>query len=192
MKVDDKTSEILGRNFELSIDDAERLYNVGNFEKFSYSKIMSRAGQDLLLETAKTPVRLLGAVGQIPYAVETGAKFIRDRLPSSIKTDGNIIFGGKTAVDIMGKAKSVGDTLMEVSSRTLDEINKQAEKVLPKLSPEEQESTFNTYAQVGTQLSALLGLSMMSPKAGLDYITALTLGGETEEGFETYKAKNKG
>lgn len=192
MKVDDKTSEILGRNFELSIDDAERLYNVGNFEKFSYSKIMSRAGQDLLLETAKTPVRLLGAVGQIPYAVETGAKFIRDRLPSSIKTDGNVIFGGKTAVDIMGKAKSVGDTLMEVSSRTLDEINKRAEKLLPRLSPEEQESTFNTYAQVGTQLSALLGLSMMSPKAGLDYITALTLGGETEEGFETYKAKNKG
>jgi hypothetical protein len=192
MKVDDKTSEILGRNFELSIDDAERLYNIGNFEKFSYSKIMSRAGQDLLLETAKTPVRLLGAVGQIPYAVETGANFIRDRLPSSIKTDGNIIFGGKTAVDIMGKAKSVGDTLMEVSSRTLDEMNKQAEKVLPRLSPEEQESTFNTYAQVGTQLGALLGLSMMSPKAGLDYITALTLGGETEEGFETYKAKNKG
>ena len=192
MKVNDDTSEVLGRNFELSIDDAERLYNIGNFEKFSYSKIMSRAGQDLLLETAKTPVRLLGAVGQIPYAVETGAKFIKDRLPSSVKTDGNVIFGGETAVDIMGKAKSVGDTLMEVSSRTLDEINKQAEKVLPKLSPEEQESTFNTYAQVGTQLSALLGLSMMSPKAGLDYITALTLGGETEEGFETYKAKNKG
>lgn len=192
MKVDDKTSEVLGRNFELSIDDAERLYNIGNFEKFSYSKIMSRAGQDLLLETAKTPVRLLGAVGQIPYAVETGAKFIRDRLPSSVKTDGNVIFGGETAVDIMGKAKSVGDTLMEVSSRTLDEINKRAEKLLPRLSPEEQESTFNTYAQVGTQLSALLGLSMMSPKAGLDYITALTLGGETEEGFETYKAKNKG
>lgn len=192
MKVNDDTSEVLGRNFELSIDDAERLYNIGNFEKFSYSKIMSRAGQDLLLETVKTPVRLLGTVGQIPYAVETGAKFIRDRLPSSVKTDGNVIFGGETAVDIMGKAKSVGDTLMEVSSRTLDEINKQAEKVLPKLSPEEQESTFNTYAQVGTQLSALLGLSMMSPKAGLDYITALTLGGETEEGFETYKAKNKG
>lgn len=192
MKVNDSTSEILGKNFELSIDDADRLYNAGNFEEKSLSKIMSRAGQDLLVQSAKIPVALVGAVGQIPHAIEKTNQFLKDKLPESVKPYGNVLFEGKYGVQILDKAKSIGDSLMEVSNRTLDELNKKAEKVLPKLSPEEQESTFNTYAQVVTQFAPVLGLSMMNPSAGLNYITALTLAGETEEGFETYKKQNKG
>lgn len=245
MKVDDTASSVLGKNIELSITDAERLYNTGNFQDFSYNRVATRVGQEMLLQTAKIPVALVGTAGQIPYAISTAGKsfeewvaadeehtmgygqglsnisqaiketripqeesdkqreealrkemqqagFFKTGLPKRVEPESGVIFDGQVGVKIMDKAKALGDVLMSASNRTLEEMNREAEKVMVKLSPEEQESLTYKFSQVGVNYATMLGLSTLSPAAGLNYMTALTLAGETEEGFETYKAQNKG
>ena len=216
MIIRDDVPAILSKDdCELSMEDIKGLYNASTYEPpFSYKRALDAAVSDAIHQTSKIPTQLRAAAGQALVGLGQAAKepvrlptqgvkvegnafenVIKGKkaepvLPEKVIPEGGIIFDGANATKFGDKLVEMGMLNVKTANRNLEELNAEYEKRRPLLSKEEQESWTYSIAAGGINYATMLGLSALNPMAGLGYMGALTLGGETEEGIEAYKKKH--